>query len=193
MLHTYENVTHFLNWTVGSKPHVQYTKPLRLFLLTWIGLEIGTSTGGLSRWLRGRGWQFPQWGEISSTRSGRGRRELISGASTSATWRWATWTPAHAIGTVAMHGRKWLIHIWRWGTSCGRKKNSNSLVRSHLPYMYVKARGCRERVPMMYSIPNFPLRILHLFHRRIDKQLGKDLCSKYEVRMFCFQKNYSQN
>ena len=106
---------------VAAKPHEKGNKHFFIHFLTWIGLKIGTSTGGLSRWLRGRGRQVPQWGEISSIRSGRGRRELISGGA-SATWRRATWTPAHAIGKVAEHRRKWLIHIWRWGTSCGRQR-----------------------------------------------------------------------
>lgn len=86
-------------------------------MLTWIGRELGTSTRGLSRWLRGRGhWQVPQWGEISSAWGGRGRREFVA---ITATWRRGWTAAAHPI-VATVHGRKRLIHIRR-GTSCNSR------------------------------------------------------------------------
>ena len=75
---------------------------LKFTHLTWIGLKIGTSTRGLSRWLRGRGWQVPHAGEFTSpTRGGR-----------------AWWRKVPRAARATLHRRKWLIHVGRRRTSC---------------------------------------------------------------------------
>ena len=76
---------------------------LKFTHLTWIGLKIGTSTRGLSRWLRGRGWQVPHAGEFTSPT--RGRR--------------AWWRKVPRAARATLHRRKWLIHVGRRRrTSC---------------------------------------------------------------------------
>ena len=108
----WKNITRFRNVSISTK--IQS-------VLTWIGLKIGTSTRGLSRWLRGRGRQVPHRGEFSpaSAWSRRRGREIP----------WAAWRatrPARA----TLHGRKWLIHVG-WGrTAC---KERFTCEKPHLP------------------------------------------------------------
>ena len=101
---------------------------LKFTHLTWIGLKIGTSTRGLSRWLRGRGWQVPHAGEFAPARARGGR---------------AWWRKVPRAAWAARHRRKWLIHIGRTGrTSCKERFTCEKphLLSSHYSFYLFQPR-----------------------------------------------------